>query len=87
MENKKETLEEAAEKYASYTHINGEKVEIGRYFDEIKKSHFMAGAKWQQEQEKKMYSEQDMKIAFEIGRSFQLTRENNFNEFIEQLNK
>jgi hypothetical protein len=60
-ESKQETLEEAAEKYASYTHINGEKVEIGKYFDEIKKSHFIAGAQWQQEQDKNKYSEEELK--------------------------
>jgi hypothetical protein len=33
------------------------------------------------------YSEEDMKLAFETGRNFQLTGENNFNELIEQFKK
>jgi hypothetical protein len=41
-------------------------------------------SKWQQEQ---MYSEEDMLLAFETGRNFQLTGENNFKELIEQLKK
>ena len=55
---KKETLEEAAEKYAI------------RSFDSLLKDvddHFIAGAKWQQE---RMYSEEDLKIAFDAGESF-----------------
>jgi hypothetical protein len=35
----------------------------------------------------KMYSEEDMKLAFETGRNFQLTGEDNFNELIEKLKK
>jgi hypothetical protein len=38
--------------------------------------------KWQQE---RMYNEKDMKLAFETGRNFQLTGEDNFNELIEQF--
>ena len=45
---------------------------------------FKEGAKWQQE---RMYSEGDMRLAFETGRNFQLTGENNFNELIEQFKK
>ena len=44
----------------------------------------LEGAKWQQD---RMYSEEDMKLAFETGRNFQLTGENNFVELIEQLKK
>lgn len=51
---KPETLEEAARKYASYNFDSS--------FLDID-DHFEAGAKWQQEQDKKMYSEEDM-IAF-----------------------
>ena len=39
---------------------------------------------WQQ---RKIYSEENLKLAFETGRNFQLTGENNFKELIEQLNK
>lgn len=35
----------------------------------------------------RMYSEEDMSLAFETGRNFQLTGENNFVELIEQFNK
>ena len=45
---------------------------------------FIAGAKFQAE---RMYSEEDMKLAFETGRNFQLTGEDNFNELIEQFKK
>jgi hypothetical protein len=34
-----------------------------------------------------MYSKEDMKLAFETGRNFQLTGEDNFNELIEQFKK
>jgi len=75
LESKQETtLEEAAQK-----HLN-EKYEKGSYLGNL----FTAGAKWQQE---RMYSEEDMKLAFETGRNFQLTGEDNFNELIEQFKK
>jgi hypothetical protein len=35
--------------------------------------------------EERMYSEEDMKLAFETGRNFQLTGEDNFNELIKQF--
>ena len=47
-------------------------------------SGLIKGAKWQQE---RSYSEEDMKLAFETGRNFQLTGEDNFNELIEQFKK
>ena len=57
MENK-ETLEEAAEKLYPIT---------GEYFDKefymVKRLAFINGAKWQQEQDKNKYNEEDM-IAF-----------------------
>jgi hypothetical protein len=37
------------------------------------------------QQDKNKYSEEYMKLAFETGRNFQLTGENNFNELIYQL--
>jgi hypothetical protein len=44
---------------------------------------FIAGAKWQQEKNK--YSEEDMKLAFETGKNFQLIVENNFIEWIKEF--
>jgi hypothetical protein len=38
-------------------------------------------------QQERRYSEKDMKLAFETGRNFQLTGENNFNELIGQFKK
>ena len=63
-ESKQETLEEVAERY---------------YEDEVSINAFVNGAKWQQEQDKNKFSEEDMKIAF-------LTNSNHlgtFEEFIE----
>jgi hypothetical protein len=40
-----------------------------------------------QEQDKNKYGVEDMLLAFETGRNFQLTGENNFKELIEQLKK
>jgi len=45
----------------------------------------MKGFIKEKQEDKKMYSEEDMKLAFETGRNFQLTGENNFNELIEQF--
>ena len=42
------------------------------------------GAKWQQD---KMFTEEDMSLAFETGRNFQITGENNFQELIQQIKK
>jgi hypothetical protein len=56
-------------------------------FKEWKKTYYgnyIDQPKWQAE---RMYSEEDMKLAFETGRNFQLTGENNFNELIEQFKK
>ena len=70
----KETLEEAAHNHQK-----------GNYdWQNEKRLSFIAGAIWQAE---RMYSEEDMKLAFETGRNFQLTGENNFNELIEQFKK
>ena len=43
------------------------------------KNAFIAGAEWQKS---RMYTEEDMRLAFEVGRNFQLTGENNFNEIL-----
>jgi hypothetical protein len=45
------------------------------------------GGKPKQEQDRNKFSEEDMLLAFETGRNFQLTGENNFKELIEQLKK
>lgn len=69
---KQETLEEDAINYANYN------VQIHNAIKEAVKF----GANWQAE---RMYSQEEMLLAFETGRMFQLTAENNFNELIEQL--
>jgi hypothetical protein len=75
---KKETLEEAAENYSRITlNKNG-------LMSDKQVNGFIAGANWQVE---RMYSKEDMKLAFETGRNFQLTGEDNFNELIEQFKK
>jgi len=72
---KEETLEEAAIlNCQSITHP---------YCDR-EKLMFIKGARWM---EQRMYTEEDMRKAFETGRNFQLTGENNFKELIEQLKK
>ncbi len=54
MENKKETLEQAAKEFANNSAITNyeEGINVGKY------QGFINGAKWQQE---RMYSEEDMK--------------------------
>jgi hypothetical protein len=54
------------------------------FFEDVQPKDLIEFAKWQQE---RMYSEEDMKLAFETGRNFQLTGEDNFNELIEQFKK
>jgi hypothetical protein len=62
-EHKQETLEEAAEHYAE-----NEIKDRGTYKDKLICSiDFMAGAQWQQEQDKNKYSEGDMKSSFQVG--------------------
>jgi hypothetical protein len=56
-EPKQETLEEVAKNYSKGW---------GEYDD---KKAFIEGAKWQQEQDKKMYSLDDLKEAFAMGRT------------------
>jgi hypothetical protein len=76
-ELKKETLEEAAERFIKKQNFTSLKI------DDVIFEAILFGAKWQQEQDKNKLSEEDMKLAFETGRNFQLTGENNFNELIE----
>jgi hypothetical protein len=80
---KQETLEEVAENYKINIIKSGRSHRV-EYTKQIKLD-FIAGAKWQQEQDKKMYSEQDMKLAFETGKNFQLIVENNFIEWIKKF--
>jgi hypothetical protein len=70
---KQETLEEAKQRILDSNYLSLNDADI-----------FEMGAEWQAE---RMYSEEDMKLAFETGRNFQLTGENNFNELIEQFKK
>ena len=89
----KETLEEAAEEfYSEQSKAYEDEIEpmfdISRYLV----SGFIEGAKWQQ---KRNYSEEDMKEAFDAGESFDslpfssMTTSNRLNkkEFIEQFKK
>jgi hypothetical protein len=97
-EPKQETLEEAAKSnYDNKTArlpvptshwVNSEFLQI---------QNFIEGAKWQQEQDKKMYSEEDMKLSFEAGkkgymRGSMLHQEyyftwKNFKQWFEQFKK
>jgi hypothetical protein len=59
---KQETLHEVALEFAKDFHEMYETSNLGSmHFG------FIEGAKWQQEQDKKMYSEEDMKFAYEQG--------------------
>ncbi|MEN9326821.1 MAG: hypothetical protein RI943_1242, partial [Bacteroidota bacterium] len=91
LKSKQETLEEAAErlqkdKYGIF--ISKDADVKGQFVIDTAKAAFLSGmnegAKWQAE---RMYSEKEMLLAFETGRNYQLTGENNFKELIEQLNK
>jgi hypothetical protein len=59
---KQETLEEAAKYYA---HNYFEMHDTNNY--KALKQGFEAGAKWQQEQDKNKYSEEELKEAFRVG--------------------
>ena len=82
-EPKQETVEEAAEKYA--------KPFDNRFWVVAT---FKEGAKWEQEQDKNKYSEEDMKEAFNNGRDMLSWSDvgvemkyNTFNDWFEQFNK
>jgi hypothetical protein len=85
-EPKQETLEEAACNALGYDYNNWIKIhskdKSTAIYNEV--TAWCKGAKWQAE---RMYSEKEMLLAFETGRNYQLTGENNFKELIEQLNK
>jgi hypothetical protein len=80
------TLEETAEEFlirqgCQRMDCDGENC---NFFEDVQPKDLIEFAKLQQE---RMYSEEDMKLAFETGRNFQLTGEDNFNELIEQFKK
>jgi hypothetical protein len=64
-EPKQETLEEAADSYSSNPIFR-----MGTPRQDMKRG-FELGAKWQQEQDKKLYSEEDMYKAYHCGRLYQ----------------
>jgi hypothetical protein len=78
---KQETIEEAAKKYIKLP-LDRDVDEEERYYNPNIKSYdaFIAGALWQQQQDKKMYSEEDMKNAYHCGRLYQ-----GFDEFMKQF--
>ena len=67
--NKQETLEEAMNKNGYHESD----------YDKIWRLGVQFGVGWQT---KRSYSEEDMNLAFETGRNFQLTGENNFKELL-----
>jgi len=77
-EPKQETLEEASWKYNPLKKLDGEFI----------RHEFINGAKWQQEQDKNKYSEEDLEQAFKSG--FTNCYNNNnltFGEWFEQFTK
>ena len=79
--NKQETISEAAERI--YPHC-------GNVLKEMAKESFIKGAKWQQEQDDKMYSEKDLKTAWEESENNYSGLEfgrNRFYEWFEQFKK
>ena len=80
------TLEETAEEFlirqgCQRMDCDGENC---NFFEDVQPKDLIEFAKLQAE---RMYSEEDMKLAFETGRNFQLTGEDNFNELIEHFKK
>ena len=81
-----ETIEQAAKKYANK---KGD-IPTTKLEDAIFKQGFIDGAKWQQEQNKKLYSEEDMhKLMYEYQEWLVLTLEpvKPFEEWFEQFKK
>jgi hypothetical protein len=76
---KKETLEEAAKKHATGKSSSP-------VFQAVHTLDFIAGAKWQQEQDKKMYSEEEVRDAYRWGTLVNQGTKEHFNEFINNLN-
>ena len=79
----KETLEEAAETYASKIWDCSDSNEKTLYTN-CKKA-FEKGAKWQQEQDKSKYSEEDMRKSFMAGIKCESNNGKNFEQFIKQF--
>jgi hypothetical protein len=92
--NKQETLEEAAERYGKQV-LDERKSKNLSIDEEIWLSGgsivgFIDGAKWQQDNSDKKYTEEDMLKAFEKGVLYGTTQNGNthyFNEVINSLNK
>jgi hypothetical protein len=76
---KQETLEEVAENYKIKTIKSGRSHRV-EYTKQIKLD-FIAGAKWQQEQDKNKYSEEDLEVAYFEGREGLYS----FNDWLEQF--
>ena len=73
---KQETLEEAAEKYANdWEEIHPELSSEDMTPIAISKLDFTEGAKWQQEQDKKLYSEEDVRGMLEDMSRYVSTKE------------
>jgi hypothetical protein len=73
---KQETLEEAIkQELENHFFSNISEIKQAEYFINF-------GAKWQKQQDKKMYSEEDMKNAYHCGRLYQ-----GFDEFMKQFKK
>lgn len=99
-ENKKETIEEAAEKYGKQV-ADKYKNRIDLTYDEQiylfggNIVGFKEGAKWKEEQDKKMYSEEDMRGMYDkscglIGLELlddQTENDSRFKEILEQFKK
>jgi hypothetical protein len=89
IEPKQETLEQAAEKYSeNWEEITGLDYE-NVVPSEVNKLDFINGAKWQQEQNKKLYSEEEV---HDIIESYQNNVENNpvhitYDKWFEQFKK
>jgi phage terminase large subunit-like protein len=74
----KETIEEAAEKRIPTS---------SKVWDltETRRNDFIAGALYQQEQDKKMYSEEEVRDAYRWGTLVNQGTKEHFNEFIKQF--
>jgi len=77
---KQETLEEAANQYAEPYRCPATNENEYCKHDII--SAFNKGAKWQQEQDKKLYSEEDLKEAYKYVRIWDMT---SFEDWFEQF--
>ena len=87
-EFKQETLEEAAEKYSeNWEEITGLDYE-NVFPSEVNKLDFINGAKWQQEQNKNLYSEEDMKqFGLYLGNNLKELKNKTIDEIFEQFKK